>query len=59
MTVKNLMERYEGFGNTIKSLMEYSQGNKNVRGVVADLISKVNHEETPAPNIKTVLVCFT
>ena len=38
-TIKNLSERYEGYGGAVKSLMEHFVSNKNLRGVVADLIS--------------------
>ena len=60
-TIKNLMERYEGFGNTIKSLMEFSSGNKSVRGVVADLIStdkkyEIAIEVALGTNIQNVVV---
>lgn len=43
-TLKNISERYEGYGNSIKKVMEAKE--KGVRGVVADLISVKKGFET-------------
>ncbi|MGN0243831.1 MAG: chromosome segregation protein SMC [Lachnospiraceae bacterium] len=37
-TVRNMTERYEGYGNSIRRVMEQKEKNKGVKGVVADLI---------------------
>ena len=36
--LKNLTERYEGYGNSIKRIMELKEKNKGIVGVVADII---------------------
>ena len=36
--LKNLTERYEGFGNSIKKIMELKDSKKGIIGVVADII---------------------
>lgn len=36
--LKNLTERYEGYGNSIKKIMELKEKNKGIVGVVADII---------------------
>jgi chromosome segregation protein len=45
-TISNLAERYEGFGNSIKSVMEQKQHNKGIIGVVADIIKTDKQYET-------------
>jgi chromosome segregation protein len=45
-TISNLAERYEGFGNSIKSVMEQRQHNKGIIGVVADIITTDKQYET-------------
>lgn len=37
-TISNLTERYEGYSNTIKKVMEQKSANKGILGVVADII---------------------
>lgn len=37
-TISNLTERYEGYSNTIKKVMEQKAANKGILGVVADII---------------------
>lgn len=37
-TLKNLTERYEGYGNSIKKIMELKEQRKGIVGVVADII---------------------
>lgn len=37
-TLKNLSERYDGYNNTIKRIMEQKSSNKGLIGVVADII---------------------
>lgn len=37
-TVRNMTERYEGYGNSIKKVMEQKARQKGIHGVVADLI---------------------
>ena len=36
--LRNLTERYEGYGNSIKKIMELKEKNKGIVGVVADII---------------------
>ena len=38
-TLKNLAERYEGYGQSIKKVMEQKKNNPGLIGVVADIIS--------------------
>jgi chromosome segregation protein len=45
-TISNLAERYEGFGNSIKSVMEQKHNNKGIIGVVADIIKTDKQYET-------------
>jgi chromosome segregation protein len=45
-TISNMAERYEGFGNSIKSVMEQKQYNKGLIGVVADIITTDKQYET-------------
>ncbi|MCR5665328.1 MAG: chromosome segregation protein SMC [Eubacterium sp.] len=44
--LKNIAERYEGYGNSIKRVMEQKDSNKGIHGVVADLISVDKKYET-------------
>ncbi len=37
--LKNMTERYEGYGNSIKKIMELKETKKGIVGVVADIIS--------------------
>ncbi|MCF0134726.1 MAG: chromosome segregation protein SMC, partial [Blautia sp.] len=37
-SLKNLAERYDGYGNSIRKVMEQKECNGGIRGVVADLI---------------------
>lgn len=37
-SLKNITERYEGYGNSIKKVMELKENNKGIIGVVADII---------------------
>jgi len=37
-SLKNITERYEGYGNSIRKVMELKSGNKGIVGVVADII---------------------
>ena len=37
-TLKNITERYEGYGNSIKRVMELKESKKGIIGVVADII---------------------
>ena len=37
-TLKNITERYEGYGSSIKKVMELKEGRKGIIGVVADII---------------------
>ena len=37
-SLRNLTERYEGYGQSIKRIMELKQGNQGIVGVVADII---------------------
>ncbi|MBP3338892.1 MAG: chromosome segregation protein SMC [Lachnospiraceae bacterium] len=37
-TLKNITERYEGYGNSIKKIMELKETKKGIIGVVADII---------------------
>lgn len=37
-SLKNITERYEGYGNSIKKVMELKQNKKGIIGVVADII---------------------
>jgi chromosome segregation protein len=45
-TISNMAERYEGFGNSTKSVMEQKQYNKGIIGVVADIIKTDKEYET-------------
>ena len=37
-SVKNITERYEGYGNTVREVMKLKDSNRGIRGVVADII---------------------
>lgn len=37
-TLKNIAERYDGYGNSIRKVMECKENNKGVIGVVADIV---------------------
>ena len=44
--LKNLTERYEGYGNSIKRIMELKEKEKGIIGVVADIIKTEKKYET-------------
>lgn len=45
-TLKNLTQRYEGYGSSIKKVMEQKESNKGIIGVVADIIATQSKYET-------------
>ena len=45
-TMRNIAERYDGYGNSIRRVMEQKGKEKALLGVVADLISTQKHYET-------------
>ncbi len=45
-SLRNLTERYEGYGQSIKKVMERKENNKKVIGVVADIITTSKEYET-------------
>ncbi len=45
-TISNLIERYEGYGNSIQKVMEQREQNKGIVGVVADIIKVDKEYET-------------
>ncbi|MDO4939776.1 MAG: chromosome segregation protein SMC [Lachnospiraceae bacterium] len=45
-SLKNIAERYEGYGNSVKRVMEQSEKTGGVHGVVADLIKVDKEYET-------------
>lgn len=45
-TLRNIAERYDGYGNSIRRVMECRDGNKGVLGVVADIIKTDKRYET-------------
>lgn len=45
-SLKNLTERYEGYGNSVKKLMELKVSKKGIVGVVADIIKVDKKYET-------------
>ncbi|MBO4863038.1 MAG: chromosome segregation protein SMC [Eubacterium sp.] len=45
-SLRNLTERYEGYGQSIKKIMEQKGSNKKVIGVVADIIETPEEYET-------------
>lgn len=44
--LKNLAERYDGYGSSIRKIMEQKEKNKGIHGVVADLITVEKEYET-------------
>ncbi len=45
-SLRNLAERYEGYGNSIRKIMEVKKQNPGIHGVVADLIHVEKRYET-------------
>ena len=45
-SLRNLAERYEGYGNSVKKVMERSKNHPGVMGVVADLLTVAPEYET-------------
>lgn len=45
-SLKNMTERYEGYGNSIRKIMELKQSNPGIEGVVADIIKVKKEYET-------------
>lgn len=45
-TISNLTERYEGYGNSIRKVMEQKESNRGLVGVVADIIKVDKKYET-------------
>ncbi|WP_167956680.1 chromosome segregation protein SMC [Anaerosporobacter faecicola] len=45
-SLKNMTERYEGYGNSIRKIMEQKQQNPGIEGVVADIIKVKKEYET-------------
>src|SRR5699024_4650393 len=45
-SLKNLTERYDGYGNSIRKVMEQKRNYPGIRGVVADLIQAEKQYET-------------
>ncbi len=45
-SLRNLTERYDGYGNSIKRVMEQKEHNKKIIGVVADIIEVEQEYET-------------
>ncbi len=45
-SLKNITERYEGYGNSIKKVMEQKENNPGIHGVIADLIKTQKKYET-------------
>ena len=45
-SLKNLAERYEGYGSSIRKIMEQKEKVKGIHGVIADLISVEKQYET-------------
>jgi len=45
-SLRNITERYEGYGNSIRRVMEQKEKNKGIKGVVADLIKVPAKYET-------------
>ena len=45
-SLKNLAERYDGYGNSIRRVMEVKDRIHGIRGVVADIISTEKKYET-------------
>ncbi|MBQ7588971.1 MAG: chromosome segregation protein SMC [Lachnospiraceae bacterium] len=44
--MKNIAERYDGYGGSIKRVMEHKEKNKGIIGVIADIISVDREYET-------------
>ena len=51
-SLKNITERYDGYGNSIRKVMEQKDRYKGIVGVVADIIKTKKHYET---SIETAL----
>ena len=45
-SLKNITERYDGYGNSIRKVMEQKENNKGIIGVVADIIKTKKQYET-------------
>jgi len=45
-SLKNIAERYEGYGSSIRKIMEQKEKNKGIHGVIADLITVEKKYET-------------
>ena len=45
-SLKNITERYDGYGNSIRKVMEQKEKNKGIIGVVADIIKTKKQYET-------------
>jgi chromosome segregation protein len=45
-SLKNMTERYEGYGNSIRKIMELKQSTPGIEGVVADIIKVKKEYET-------------
>ncbi len=45
-TIKNMLERYEGFGNVVKNVLDNADKFRGINGVVSDLIETKKEYET-------------
>lgn len=45
-SLRNITERYDGYGNSIRRVMERKESNKGIVGVVADIIKTKKQYET-------------
>ena len=45
-SLRNIAERYEGYGNSVKKIMEQKKSNPGIHGVLADLIKTQKKYET-------------
>ena len=45
-SLRNIAERYEGYGNSVKKIMEQKKNNPGIHGVLADLIKTQKKYET-------------
>ena len=45
-SLKNITERYDGYGNSIRKVMEQKDRNPGIHGVVADLLQAEKKYET-------------
>ncbi|MEE1113920.1 MAG: chromosome segregation protein SMC, partial [Eubacterium sp.] len=45
-SLRNIAERYEGYGNSVKRIMEQKDNNPGIHGVIADLIKTQKKYET-------------